>query len=57
MIKPPVANPHVEALSSRHRTIEGQIAAEMRRPLPDTATIARLKREKLKVKDAITRAI
>jgi hypothetical protein len=45
----------LEALSQRHRTIEGEIAAEMRRPLPDAAMIARLKREKLKVKDAIQR--
>jgi hypothetical protein len=50
-----MTNRHVDALSQRHRSIEGQIAAEMRRPMPDAATITRLKREKLKVKDAIQR--
>jgi hypothetical protein len=52
---PQASNPHLAALSQRHRSIEGQLEEEMRRPLPDAAVIARLKREKLKVKDAIQR--
>jgi len=49
-------NAHLDALASRHRMIEGQIAAEMRRPLPDPARLSRLKRQKLKVKDELARA-
>ncbi|MFA7441031.1 MAG: DUF465 domain-containing protein [Sphingomonadaceae bacterium] len=43
----------IEALNARHATIEGMIADETLRPLPDTARISRLKREKLKVKEQI----
>ncbi|WP_448580089.1 YdcH family protein [Thermaurantiacus sp.] len=50
-----MASTHLEALASRHRMIEGQIAEEMRRPAPDAATLSRLKREKLKLKEEITR--
>ncbi|MFQ3664528.1 MAG: YdcH family protein [Sphingomonadaceae bacterium] len=50
-----MANTHLEALTSRHKILDGQIAAEMRRPVPDAATLSRLKREKLKLKDAIAR--
>ncbi|WP_448585808.1 YdcH family protein [Thermaurantiacus sp.] len=48
-----MASPHLEALATRHKSIEGQIAQEMRRPVPDSMLLARLKREKLKVKDEI----
>ena len=51
-----MASAHLEALSSRHASIDGKIAMEMTRPLPDSAQIARLKREKLKVKEQIARA-
>ena len=50
-----MASTHLEALSSRHRVIDGEIANEMRRPVPDTARLSRLKREKLKLKDEIAR--
>lgn len=43
----------IEALNARHATIEGMIADETLRPIPDTARISRLKREKLKVKEQI----
>jgi hypothetical protein len=45
--------PHISALQTKHADIEAQIAAENARPLPDSATIARLKKEKLRVKEAL----
>lgn len=46
-----MASPHLEALNARHARIEGMIAAEMTRPLPDSTRLAKLKREKLKIKE------
>lgn len=46
---------HLEALSARHALLDGKIAAEMIRPMPDSATIAQLKRQKLKLKEEIQR--
>jgi hypothetical protein len=45
----------VESLRSKHAHLEQQIDDEMHRPLPDQAVLSRLKREKLKIKDEITR--
>lgn len=45
---------HISALESKHAEIEARIAEESQRPQPDAATLARLKKEKLKVKEAIT---
>lgn len=50
-----MAHPHLEALASRKKLLEGQIAEEMRRPAPDAATLMRLKREKLRVKEEMMR--
>ncbi len=44
---------HIEALSARHAMIDGQISAEMLRPLPDTTKLARLKRQKLRIKEEV----
>jgi hypothetical protein len=44
---------HISALETRHADIEARILEESQRPLPDTATLARLKKEKLRVKEAI----
>ena len=46
---------YVESLRTKHATLEQQIDDEMHRPLPDQATLSRLKREKLKIKDEIAR--
>jgi hypothetical protein len=45
--------PHISALQAKHADIEARIADENQRPLPDMATISRLKKEKLRVKEAI----
>jgi uncharacterized protein len=44
---------HVSALESKHAEIEARILEENQRPMPDMATLSRLKKEKLKVKEAI----
>lgn len=49
-----MASPHLEALNARHAQIEGLIAAEMTRPLPDSTRLAKLKRQKLKIKEEAT---
>jgi len=42
---------HVLALQAKHAGLEARIVEESQRPMPDTATLARLKKEKLKVKE------
>lgn len=43
-----------QALKVRHKALDEQLHAEMQRPLPNELEIARLKREKLKMKDKLT---
>lgn len=45
----------LEALKERHAGLEQQIATEDQRPRPDEATLARLKLEKLRLKDEMER--
>lgn len=47
--------PRLRALEERHAALERQIADEDGRPRPDDAELARLKREKLRVKEEIER--
>lgn len=44
---------HVSALEAKHAGLEARIAEETQRPMPDAATLARLKKEKLKIKEEI----
>ena len=44
---------HISALELKHAEIEARILEENQRPMPDMATLSRLKKEKLKVKEAI----
>ena len=48
-----MANAHRNQLLARHARLDANLAAELKRPLPDPITLRRLKREKLKLKDAI----
>ncbi len=50
-----MANAHLATLSARHAALEATVDAEVKRPLPDQALIAKLKREKLKLKEEINR--
>jgi hypothetical protein len=45
---------HVSSLEAKHAGIEQQIVDEHRRPLPDTATLIKLKRQKLKIKEEMS---
>jgi hypothetical protein len=49
-----MANAHREQLANRHARIEANLAAELKRPVPDSALVRRLKAEKLKLKDEIS---
>jgi len=44
---------HDVALAARHADLESRLAMETHRPLPDSATIAQLKKAKLRIKDAL----
>lgn len=44
---------HVSSLTAKHANIEARLDDEQRRPLPDTAVIALLKKQKLRLKEAI----
>lgn len=46
---------HISALETKHAGLDAKLFEESHRPLPDMATIARLKKEKLKIKEAIAR--
>jgi uncharacterized protein len=46
-------NTHVSSLEAKHAGIEQQIVDESRRPRPDMATLLRLKRQKLRIKEEI----
>ena len=44
---------HVQALRAKHANLEAKIEDELKRPLPDEATVAFLKRQKLRIKDEL----
>ena len=45
----------IEALAARHQALEDRIFDEDHRPAPDGAELARLKAEKLRLKDELER--
>ena len=46
---------HVDSLRAKHARLEQQIDEEQHRPLPDSGILIKLKREKLRLKEAIER--
>lgn len=46
---------HVESLNQKHATIEATIEQEEHRPSPDSIRLMNLKRQKLKLKEELTR--
>ncbi|MDT8757659.1 YdcH family protein [Sphingomonas psychrotolerans] len=48
-------NAHLAALNAKHSTLDRRIAAESQRPLPDHLLIAELKKQKLRVKEELSR--
>jgi hypothetical protein len=49
-----MASSHVQALQTKHDGLDRQIHQELRRPHPNDAQIADLKRQKLRIKDEIS---
>ncbi len=47
---------HLDALHAKHAGLENRLREEMARPIPDTGTIQSLKKQKLRLKEEITRA-
>jgi hypothetical protein len=45
---------HISALETKHADLDARINQEKQRPNPDMATLSRLKKEKLKLKEEIT---
>ena len=48
-------NAHSSALVAKHAGLDARLHAERSRPAPDDATIAELKKQKLKLKEMIAR--
>jgi hypothetical protein len=46
---------HIASLKDKHAELENAIELENSRPLPDEMLIQELKRQKLRIKDEITR--
>jgi hypothetical protein len=46
-------NAHMDALTHKHANLDARIGEENLRPFPDTTILARLKKEKLRLKDEI----
>ncbi len=44
---------HMVALEAKHATLDRQIARESQRPMPDPVVLAALKKQKLRIKEAI----
>ncbi|MXO73228.1 DUF465 domain-containing protein [Alteraurantiacibacter buctensis] len=45
---------HVAALHAKHQGLEARLKDEMNRPSPDTALIQLLKKQKLRLKEALS---
>ncbi len=46
---------HIEKLNHKHASLDNAIFEEKQRPIPDGIRLAELKRQKLRIKDEITR--
>ncbi len=46
---------HLVSLKDKHAALDAELSREMLRPLPDTSVLARLKKEKLRLKEQILR--
>ena len=44
-------NAHMSALETKHAALDARICEENQRPHPDMATLAQLKKQKLRVKE------
>lgn len=46
-------NAHISALGAKHAGLDAQISTELQRPAPDSTLVATLKKQKLKLKEAM----
>ncbi|MGF7147838.1 hypothetical protein FHS96_001447 [Sphingomonas zeicaulis] len=44
---------HFAALEAKHAGLDARLAEELRRPAPDSAAIASLKKQKLRIKEEL----
>lgn len=51
-----MSSSHLSALKTRHADIDFKIEREERRPAPDLALLTQLKKQKLRLKEAMTGA-
>lgn len=47
--------PHVDALNSKHAGLDDRLRAEMARPVPDASMVQDIKKQKLRLKEEISR--
>lgn len=47
--------PRIESLKLKHASVDRELDLESQRPWPDTSEMKRLKREKLRLKDEVSR--
>lgn len=47
--------PRLQSLKDRHNALDARISAEDARPMPNSLELARLKREKLRLKEEMER--
>ncbi len=51
-----MTNSHSAVLQAKHARLDAQIQNEARRAAPDTMLVAMLKKQKLKIKEALARS-
>lgn len=47
---------HAATLTAKHARLDAQILSEKNRPAPDEMLVAMLKKQKLRIKEALTRS-
>jgi hypothetical protein len=47
-------NAHQSALAAKHAGLERRLEDETRRPIPDSVVVGTLKKQKLRIKEALT---
>ena len=51
-----MSNSHIAALQNQHAKIDTEISQEERRPSPNAALLAQLKKQKLRIKEMMQRS-
>ena len=51
-----MSNSHIAALQNQHAKIDTEISQEERRPSPNSALLAQLKKQKLRLKEMMQRS-